>query len=104
MLGLLGSGSRLAVNLLHQFGQDLFEPPVTDERGGGDLGEPPFNMRPLICFARVGVILGEIAGVAGEHAIALDILTSRGERDEMVDAGSDFAIPVYAGQTNAAVG
>jgi hypothetical protein len=28
----------LDVNLLHQFGQDFFEPPVTDERGGGDLG------------------------------------------------------------------
>jgi hypothetical protein len=48
----------LDVNLLHQFRQDLFEPPVTDERGGSDLGEPPFNVGPLICFARVGVVLG----------------------------------------------
>jgi hypothetical protein len=77
---------------------------VTDERGGGDLGEPPFNMGPLICFARVGVVLGEIAGVAGEHAIAPDILPPLRERDEMVDAGSDFAIPFYSGQTNVAVG
>ena len=49
---------------------------MADERGGGDFGKPPLDMGPLICFARVGVVLGEIAGVAGEHAIAPDILTS----------------------------
>ena len=60
-----GPGSCLDVNLLHQFGQDLFEPPVADERSSGDLEKPPFDMGPLICVARVGVVFGEIAGVTG---------------------------------------
>ena len=73
-------------NLFHQLGQELFEPPVTDERRSGDLGKPPFDVGPLICLARVGVTLGEIAGVAGQHAVAPAVRTSLCERDEMVDA------------------
>ena len=83
---LSGPDQALGVNLLHQFWQDFFEPAVTDERGGGDLGEPTFNMGPLICFARIGVVLGEIAGIAGEHAIAPDILSS-------LDSGMKWSMP-----------
>jgi hypothetical protein len=53
--------------LFHQFGQEPFELPVTEGARRGDLGKSPFNMGPLIGNARVGVALGEIAGVAGEQ-------------------------------------
>ena len=52
----------------------------------------------------VGVALGEIAGIAGQHAVASAILTSLCERDEMVDAGLDLAARLYPGQCNVAVG
>jgi hypothetical protein len=94
----------LDVNLLQQFGQEPFELRVTDERASGDLGKPPFNMGPLIRHPRVGVALGEIAGVAGEHAVGPAIRTSLCERDEMVDAGFDFAIPLDPWESNVAVG
>src|SRR6267142_4291627 len=91
-------------NLFHQFGQELFEAPMTDERRSGDLGKPPFDLGPLICLARVGVTLGEIAGVAGQHAVAPAVPTSPCEGDEMVDAGLDLAARLYPGETNVTVG
>ena len=92
------------VNLLHQLGQELFEPSVTDERRSGDLRKPLFDVGPLFGLARIGVALGEIAGVAGEHAIAPAVRTSLCERDEMVDAGLDFAARLYPGKSDVAVG
>jgi hypothetical protein len=50
------------------------------------------------------VALGEIAGIAGQHAVASAILTSLCERDEMVDAGLDLAARLYPGESNVAVG
>src|SRR5258705_2936300 len=91
-------------DLLCQFGNKLFEPPVTDERRSGDLGKPPLDVGPLIRLARIGVALGEIAGVAGQHAIAPAVLTTLCERNEMVDAGLDLAARLHPGQSNVAVG
>jgi len=97
-------GSCLYGNLFLQFGNEQLELPVTDERRSGDLGKPPFDVGPLICLARVGVTLGEIAGVAGQHAVAPAVRTPLCERDEMVDAGLDLAARLYPGESNVAVG
>src|SRR6185295_2262064 len=59
---------------------------------------------PLLRHARVGVALGEIAGVAGQHEVAPAILASPGERDEMVDAGLDLAARLLPGECNVAIG
>src|SRR5262245_58110446 len=83
--------SRLDADLFHQFRNKLPELAVTEHRRRGDGGEPPFDLGPLVGLARVGVALGEIAGVAGQHAVASAVLASPGERDEMVDAGLDLA-------------
>ena len=59
---------------------------------------------PFIRLARVGVVLGEIAGIAGKHAVTPAVRTSLCERDEMVDAGLHLAARLYPGEANAAVG